>query len=213
MASSRPKMYIPTIKATDTNIFVLKDHLSRTDEARAARVDMPHLKRCILAGLVNVVDGKLVLTDSGHKAIKNYNLEASSASETPPEKKPTIQDYGFESLEKVFFVENSNPHRRFYVRLVQKGDRYGLNLCLEHKDEEPMVEIYDAKHMTDGKFQPMGQFVSRYNVSDFAAIEAFRGLCLQGDIPEWYIDPSGVIQIKCWLLKELLKQEFPGSFK
>lgn len=60
------------MKATDTNIWCLRDHLSRTDDAKAPAVAVPHLKRCIKAGLCYVENGKLLLTEEGKAAIENY---------------------------------------------------------------------------------------------------------------------------------------------
>jgi len=80
-------------------------------------------------------------------------------------------------------VENDGG-RRFNVRLVRRGDRYGLNDCLTHgkaptrrhdtNTEIPegiaaaggydgaMVEFYDATYANQKSFGPRGQFVSRY---------------------------------------------------
>ena len=56
----------------------------------------------------------------------------------------------------VFFY-NSAPWK---VKIVFKGDAYGLNNCRTHDEDKPMVEFYDLAHKEihgDG-----GQFVSRY---------------------------------------------------
>ena len=46
----------------------------------------------------------------------------------------------------------------YNVRLVTKGDRYGLNDCLVHEEDKPMVEFYSTKVQKTGR----GYFVSRY---------------------------------------------------
>ena len=48
------------------------------------------------------------------------------------------------------------------VKLVLKGDKYGLDNCLTHDKDEPMVEFYDLSYPeTIGED---GQFVSRYSL-------------------------------------------------
>ena len=72
----------------------------------------------------------------------------------------------------------------FNIRVVFEGDRYGRNLCLTHKESEPMVEFYDADH----KFTEWGQFVSRYCLSTIVNGEkrlCENGLCLDGGVPAW----------------------------
>ena len=54
----------------------------------------------------------------------------------------------------------NNSGRTFTVRVIHKGDRYGLNDCLTHDKAEPTIEFFD-KTYTEG-FTPLGQFVSRY---------------------------------------------------
>jgi len=73
---------------------------------------------------------------------------------------------------------------RFNVRVVRKGDRYGLNNCLVHDKSDPLVEFYDTTH---GE-----QFVSRYYRSTLLSDNGPRsldrtGLCLDGGYPEWSV--------------------------
>jgi len=62
--------------------------------------------------------------------------------------------------------------RNWRVKLVMKGDKYGLDNCLTHDDDEPMVEFYDLKYKET--FGEEGQFVSRYNLGTIL----FEGCCL-----------------------------------
>lgn len=76
---------------------------------------------------------------------------------------------------------------RFNVRVVQKGDVYGLNNCLTHDRDDPLVEFYDSKHGD--------QFVSRYYRSTLLKAEGSRslsrtGLCLDGRYQEWSVSAS-----------------------
>jgi len=76
--------------------------------------------------------------------------------------------------------------RDFNVRLVSKGGAYGLNNCLTHTEDDPIVEFYDAKHAGNG-FGPLGQFVSRYYRGTLLESDGARALSLQGYIPAWTI--------------------------
>jgi len=92
--------------------------------------------------------------------------------------------------------------RAFNVRVVRKGDTYGLNDCLTYGSEggshsscgaasdaaaargEVLVEFYDATYANHPASR--GQFVSRYYLSTLR--ESPRGgLCLHGGVPEWVI--------------------------
>ena len=75
--------------------------------------------------------------------------------------------------------------RRWRVRFVRKGDRYGLNHCLTHEEAEPLVEFYDRKNAGD-TFPDEGQFVSRYYVSTLLKRRGGR-LHLDGGIEAWCI--------------------------
>jgi hypothetical protein len=87
----------------------------------------------------------------------------------------------------------------FAVRLVQRGDRYGLHGCLTHDIEEPLVEFYDTRydHNSDWLEEFVGQFVSRYYVETLLGHEG--GLCLDGGISDWQVSAGNMVQIKKWL--------------
>jgi hypothetical protein len=74
----------------------------------------------------------------------------------------------------------------FSVVLVRKGDRYGLENCLTHEKDDPMVEFYDADYAGKPYFTKVGQFVSRYYLSTLTE-RPVAGLCLDGGIPKWSI--------------------------
>lgn len=84
--------------------------------------------------------------------------------------------------------------RYFLVRVVAKGERYGLNDCMRHDEDDPMVEFYDLTYADAGgaRFGPRGQFVSRYYLSNLAAPKSPRfgpGLLLHGNEPDiWVLD-------------------------
>jgi len=88
---------------------------------------------------------------------------------------------------------------RFNVRLVKKGERYGLVKdgapCLVHKNKDPLVEFYDARYPIDGE---IGQFVARYDramLTEDAEVLQKRGLCLHGGVPDWSIDGACMVMV------------------
>lgn len=98
----------------------------------------------------------------------------------------------------------------FTVRIVQQGDAYGLNDCLIHEQEKPLVEFYDATQ-SKAKFGERGQFVSRYYCDTILQQEGFpQGLLLQGGVWEWSVSPKGMqsvvehIRANCTLLPSIV---------
>jgi hypothetical protein len=83
----------------------------------------------------------------------------------------------------------------FTVRLIFKGDRYGLNYAICHDKKEPLVEFYDTRY-NHTKF---GQFVSRYYLSTILQIPARQGLNLHGGIKQWSISSSTLKLVQDWL--------------
>ena len=97
--------------------------------------------------------------------------------------------------------------RAFNVRVVRKGDTYGLNDCLTYGSEggshsscgaasdaaaargEVLVEFYDATYANHPASR--GQFVARYYLSTLKERSSAwlrpPGLCLHGGVPEWVI--------------------------
>jgi hypothetical protein len=90
-------------------------------------------------------------------------------------------------------VTNSDG-RKFNVRVVAKGDSYGLDDCLTHDQVDPLVEFYDASYANVGEFSERGQFTSRYYFTTLvkAINEHKAGITLHGDIPEWNINKENL---------------------
>lgn len=82
----------------------------------------------------------------------------------------------------------------FNVRVVEKGEQYGLNMCLTHEDDMPMIEFYDTRYKFDriGDII-MGQFITRYNLDTFKTVQG-TGLNLDGGVHDWTLDPDAVAQ-------------------
>lgn len=104
--------------------------------------------------------------------------------------------------------------RRFGVKLVRKGERYGRNGCLTHDGEHgPLVEFYDLDQ--DPERFPGGQFVSRYNADVLLGTSEFSfngplgsrgGLDLLGDVAEWELDQVAAVATYRWLQRECAKE-------
>lgn len=72
------------------------------------------------------------------------------------------------------------------VRIVTKGQKYGLNNCLTHTSDDPLVEFYDRDH----DHTEFGQFVSRYYLSTVmsSSVRTHKEyLSLVGHVDEWRI--------------------------
>ena len=92
--------------------------------------------------------------------------------------------------------------RAFNVRLVRKGDRYGLDDCLVHDKDAALIEFWDATYENDPRFSPgLGQFVSRYFLDTLTGKDAFgrdhrRGSCgldLCGHVAAWKVTGGNVV--------------------
>ena len=105
-------------------------------------------------------------------------------------------------ITKVFKITDIETNLDWTVRIVFKGDRYGLDWCLKHDEDEPMIEFYDAEYdfEVDLDGQVLGQFVSGYNANTLLKDERqSRGLNLDGGVPQWSISKMcmNVISWKC----------------
>lgn len=83
------------------------------------------------------------------------------------------------------------------VRIVHQGEKYGLDDCLTHDEQEPLVEFYDAEQDAS-KFGPRGQFVNRYRESNILSMNPMRGLAVHGGVPRWTATPSQMFAIIDW---------------
>jgi hypothetical protein len=89
--------------------------------------------------------------------------------------------------------------RQFLIRVVNKGDRYGLDDCLVHdetsdrltKGADPLIEFYDLTHAKEN--WPRGQFVSRYYAHTLSEVKGGLNLC--GHEPVWQIDAEALAPV------------------
>ena len=106
--------------------------------------------------------------------------------------------------------------RKFTVRILRSGDKYGLDECLTWGEKTRGIiapedlakwnlrlglEFYDATYAGDQRFPPLGQFVSLYYLGSI--LEGHGGVDLQGDVPEWKIDHSAMAEVLAWVLKSI----------
>lgn len=86
------------------------------------------------------------------------------------------------------------------VRIVFKGERYGLDGGQLHEQDEPLVEFYDAEQDI-ATFGPLGQFVNRCNITTLLS-RAHSGmpLCLHGGYPnDWTVSAPHMGLVEHWL--------------
>lgn len=103
--------------------------------------------------------------------------------------------------QNLMFVENENG-RQFAVKLLSRGDRYGLEKCLEWDSDKMGVEFYDVKYAGDG-FDELGQFVSRYYAETLVGTPTHADFSLAGGVAAWTIDRNNAIRIKAWVASKL----------
>ena len=104
--------------------------------------------------------------------------------------------------------ETSKIFGNFNVRILRKGEKYGLEDCLTHKERKPLVEFYDYRHRNDQEWK-RGQFVSRYYAETILEHNPNNALSLDGGIPAWTVPPVSMREILAWLLQELQADELP----
>jgi hypothetical protein len=87
--------------------------------------------------------------------------------------------------------------RRFRVRAIHRGERYGLNACLTHDRDELLVELADV---ANGEFPPREEaFVARYLATAFLSRADDADLWLFGKNVAWRLAPDQVRQVREWL--------------
>lgn len=82
---------------------------------------------------------------------------------------------------------------KYNVRIVNTGDKYGVNDCLTNT-KAPMVEFYDSR-FNGGADGGRGQFVTRYYVETLINGYYPHGLCLDGGVSAWTVSAEGMQQV------------------
>lgn len=84
--------------------------------------------------------------------------------------------------------------RAFNVRLVRQGERFGLNDCLVHDKDDPLVEFWDATYEHDPRFtRGLGQFATRYYLSTLVERQSPHPLVLCGHESAWTVTGGNVM--------------------
>lgn len=81
---------------------------------------------------------------------------------------------------KIIALENNNG-RNFIARRVDKGDKYGLNMCLTHDDDRPLIEFTDITNIE----KPQG--LPAYYLHTLQDRKRGTGLMFFTYAPEWCI--------------------------
>ena len=96
---------------------------------------------------------------------------------------------------KIKIFHDTRSHLIWAVRIVEKGDKYGLDDCMDN-DGTPFVEFYDTRY----EHTDLGQFVSRYLLGTLT--EGEGGLNLDGGVPSWNINEPCMNRIRDWLRRQ-----------
>ena len=96
---------------------------------------------------------------------------------------------------KIKIFHDTRSHLIWAVRIVEQGDKYGLDDCLDN-DGKPRVEFYDTRY----EHTDLGQFVSSYFIDTLTSGEG--GLNLDGCEPEWTIHRPCMNRIRDWLRRQ-----------
>lgn len=86
--------------------------------------------------------------------------------------------------------DTANNNRQWLVKMVKKGDSYGLNNCLIFDKDAVLIEFYDCNKGKE-------QFVSSYYADTILQIEN-NGLLLDGGVPEWKVSADVIKFVQRW---------------
>jgi hypothetical protein len=89
--------------------------------------------------------------------------------------------------------------RTFRVRCVRKGERYGLNDCLCHDRDEPLVEFTDVTPGLESRPSADRFFMARYPAGRILQRPDGEDLWLYGRTVAWRLGPTQVRQVKDWV--------------
>ena len=102
-------------------------------------------------------------------------------------------------MNKYLQIIDNETNQPWNVKILEKGDAYGLDNCLTHDEVEPLVEFYDGRYIEN--FGILGQFVSRYYVETI--LEGNNtGLNLHGGVESWSIGKEGMKEVRDFLRHE-----------
>lgn len=97
--------------------------------------------------------------------------------------------------------------RPFVARFVRPGETGGPNDNARLEGQTPVIEIFDATHEGDEKFNPLGQFVTSYYADDIARLvnnSKTADLCLDGGQPQWSLSSAAVYKLGKWAKAKMI---------
>jgi hypothetical protein len=89
--------------------------------------------------------------------------------------------------------------RRFLVRCIRKGDRYGLNGCLLHDGDDPVIEITDVTPPGETGPPAWQSFLARFPARTVLGWGTGGGVWLSGHDEAWRLSPAQVRQVVEWV--------------
>lgn len=89
--------------------------------------------------------------------------------------------------------------RRFEVRCIRRGERYGLNGCLAHDRDEPVVEFTDVTPAGGPGPVAGPEFVARFPANVLLGRDAGADLWLVGQNVAWRLSPEQVRVVREWV--------------
>lgn len=98
---------------------------------------------------------------------------------------------------KLKIFHDTDSSMTWAVRIVEQGDKYGLNSCLTHNQDEPLVEFYDTRY----EHTDYGQFVSRYYLRTILGHKGW--VDLNCGVSDWTVGEGCVSRIQSWLRSRL----------
>lgn len=125
-----------------------------------------------------------------------YILTLLPVPTTPPMN--TTTDPVTSTLVRIFNCKAQD----FTIRVVSKGQKYGLNNCLTHDSHDHLVEFYATKWASK-EFGVFGQFLSRYYFSTILDSKYPSGLRLWGDDDSTTLTADEMAQIKAVLAHQV----------
>lgn len=100
-------------------------------------------------------------------------------------------------MSKTQIIQDPVGQQTWVVRIIRKGDVYGLNDKLTHDQNLPMVEFFRHEQGNEDK----RFFVSRYYVETLLESPA-RGLQLEGRDPAFTLHPQAHADVLQWLREQ-----------
>ena len=98
---------------------------------------------------------------------------------------------------RIKIFHDTRSHMIWVVRIVEKGEKYGLKNKLTHDGDLPLVEFYDPRY----EHTHLGQFVSRYNIATLLERET-QGLLLDTGSPDWTVGEACMNRVRDWLRRQ-----------